>query len=72
VLLLSGQRDPVGGEDGAQVTALAELMRERGLEVEQRMYPDARHEVFNEANRDEVVEDLVTWLRKCVGVQTAG
>ncbi|GAB3323760.1 alpha/beta hydrolase [Geodermatophilus aquaeductus] len=62
VLLLSGQRDPVGGEDAAQVTALADLMRARGLEVEQHVYPDARHEVFNETNRDEVTADLLSWL----------
>ncbi|MGR7026666.1 alpha/beta fold hydrolase [Geodermatophilus sp. URMC 62] len=62
VLLLSGQRDPVGGQDAAQVTALAELLRGRGLPVEQRVYPDARHEVFNETNRDEVTADLLTWL----------
>jgi alpha-beta hydrolase superfamily lysophospholipase len=30
--------------------------------VEQHVYPEARHEVFNETNRDEVVGDLVTWL----------
>jgi alpha-beta hydrolase superfamily lysophospholipase len=62
VLLLSGQRDPVGGEDAAQVTALAGLLRDRGLPVEQRVYPDARHEVFNETNRDEVTADLLAWL----------
>jgi alpha-beta hydrolase superfamily lysophospholipase len=62
VLLLSGQRDPVGGQDAGQVTALAELVRERGLPVEQHVYPDARHEVFNETNRDEVTADLLAWL----------
>jgi alpha-beta hydrolase superfamily lysophospholipase len=62
VLLLSGQRDPVGGDDAVQVTALAQLFTERGLPVEQHVYPDARHEVFNETNRDEVLADLVTWL----------
>ncbi len=62
VLLLAGRRDPVGGEDAAQVTALGDLLRERGLPVEQRLYPDARHEVFNETNRDEVTADLLSWL----------
>jgi alpha-beta hydrolase superfamily lysophospholipase len=62
VLLLAGQRDPVGGEDAAQVTALADLLRDRGLPVELRMYPDARHEVFNETNRDEVTGDLLGWI----------
>jgi alpha-beta hydrolase superfamily lysophospholipase len=62
VLLLAGQRDPVGGVDAAQVTALADLLRARGLPVELRVYPDARHEVFNETNRDEVTADLLGWL----------
>jgi alpha-beta hydrolase superfamily lysophospholipase len=67
VLLLSGQLDPVGGAEAAQVTALAELLRTRGLPVEQHVYPDARHEVFNETNRDEVTGDLLTWLDQRVG-----
>lgn len=62
VLLLSGELDPVGGADAVQVTALAELFVERGLPVEQHVYPQARHEVFNETNRDEVVADLLAWL----------
>ncbi|WP_448627994.1 alpha/beta fold hydrolase [Geodermatophilus sp. URMC 64] len=62
VLLLSGQQDPVGGTDGSRVTALAEMLRDRGLPVEQHVYPDARHEVFNETNRDEVTRDLLGWL----------
>jgi alpha-beta hydrolase superfamily lysophospholipase len=62
VLLLSGQLDPVGGDDAVQVTALAQLFTERGLPVQQHVYPEARHEVFNETNRDEVVGDLLTWL----------
>jgi alpha-beta hydrolase superfamily lysophospholipase len=67
VLLLSGQRDPVGGADAGQVTALAGLLRDRGLPVEQHVYPEARHEVFNETNRDEVVADLVGWIDARLG-----
>jgi alpha-beta hydrolase superfamily lysophospholipase len=62
VLLLSGQRDPVGGAEAEQVRALAGLLRDRGLPVEQHVYAEARHEVFNETNRDEVVADLLGWL----------
>jgi alpha-beta hydrolase superfamily lysophospholipase len=62
VLLLAGRRDPVGGTEARQVKALADLMRRRGLPVEQHLYPDARHEVFNETNRDEVTADLLAWL----------
>jgi hypothetical protein len=30
-----------------------------GLPVERHGYPDARHEVVNETNRDEVTDDLI-------------
>ena len=30
--------------------------------MEQHIYPDARHEVFNETNQDEVTADLIAWL----------
>ena len=26
------------------------------------LYPGARHEMFNETNRDEVTADLIAWL----------
>jgi alpha-beta hydrolase superfamily lysophospholipase len=67
VLLLAGQRDPVGGVGAAQVTALADLLRARGLPVQLRIYPDARHEVFNETNRDEVTGDLLAWIGARLG-----
>jgi alpha-beta hydrolase superfamily lysophospholipase len=66
VLLLSGELDPVGGKDAVQVTALSQLFTERGLPVEQHVYPDARHEVFNETNRDEVLDDVVGFIRRHV------
>ena len=62
VLLLSGELDPVGGDDAVQVNELAQLFTERGLPVEQHLYREARHEVFNETNRDEVVGNLIAWL----------
>ncbi|MGY1709785.1 alpha/beta fold hydrolase [Geodermatophilus sp. SYSU D00758] len=67
VLLLAGRSDPVGGQDAAQVTALADRLRARGLPVELRLYPEARHEVFNETNRDEVTADLLAWLEGRLG-----
>src|SRR4051812_19636544 len=64
VLLLSGELDPVGGDNAVQVTELAQLFTERGLPVEQHVYVEARHEVFNETNRDEVTGDLIGWLHQ--------
>jgi alpha-beta hydrolase superfamily lysophospholipase len=63
VLVMSGDRDPVGGPGASNVTTLAERYRDAGLtDVTVRLYPEARHEVFNETNRDEVTADLVGWL----------
>ena len=61
-MLLSGQRDPAGGTDAGQMTALAEPLRDRGLPVERHVYPDTRHEVANGTDRDEVVADLLAWV----------
>ncbi|WP_241984622.1 serine aminopeptidase domain-containing protein [Cryobacterium adonitolivorans] len=62
VLIQVGGDDPVGGERSAR-KLVAALRRRSGLqEVRLIVYPGARHEVFNEINRDEVLADLVAWL----------
>lgn len=62
VLLFSGERDPVGANTRS-VKALAERYRALGLrDVQVVFYPDARHEMLNETNRDEVVRDVLAWL----------
>ena len=61
LLVLAGTADPVN----AGLTALEPLVeryRTAGADVATHYYQDARHEVFNETNRDEVVADLVSWL----------
>jgi len=40
--------------------------RIRGLLFEERVYPGARHEVFNETNRDEVLDDVVSFVRRAL------
>ena len=62
LLLLSGDRDPVGGM-GEGVKRVAEEFRQAGLtDVTVKLYPEGRHEMFNEINRDEVCADLAAWL----------
>jgi alpha-beta hydrolase superfamily lysophospholipase len=39
------------------------IERVRGTNFVERIYEGARHEVFNETNRDEVLDDVVTFLR---------
>ncbi|MBM6401996.1 alpha/beta hydrolase [Phycicoccus sonneratiae] len=62
VLLVSGDKDPVG-DGGKGPRAVAQQYRDAGLtDVTCTLYPDARHELFNETNRDEVTADVVRWL----------
>jgi len=66
VLLMVGRDDPVGGP--RSVHRLADDYRNRsGLgDVTTLVYPDARHEIFNELQQAEVRADLLAWLDKHV------
>ncbi|MBR2053376.1 MAG: lysophospholipase [Clostridia bacterium] len=62
VYFLSGDHDPVG-QMGEGVKKVADDFRKAGMQdVTVKLYPDARHELFNETNRDEVDVDLSAWL----------
>ena len=62
LLLLVGRDDPVGGP--RSVHKLAEEYRTRSgfTDVTTLVYPDARHEIFNELQQDEVRADVLSWL----------
>ncbi len=62
ILVLAGSEDSLGGEASVAKLANAYARRSRLTDVHVIVYPGARHEVFNEINRDEVVADLVGWL----------
>ena len=62
VLLFAGDHDPVG-RDGAGVTELTERYRRLGLrDVREILYPEGRHEMLNETNRDQVTADVIDWI----------
>ena len=62
ILLMVGRDDPVGGPQS--VHRLADAYRSRsGLsDVSTYVYPDARHEIFNEVGQEKVRADLLAWL----------
>jgi alpha-beta hydrolase superfamily lysophospholipase len=39
----------------------------RGVVFEEKSYPDARHEVFNETNKEEVLSDVTTFIDHAIG-----
>lgn len=64
VYLFAGDKDPVG-HMGKSVKQLASQLKRAGLsDVTLRLYPDARHDILHETNRDEVMTDLLGWLKR--------
>ncbi len=62
VLMISGDHDPVGNF-GKGVTIVYERLRDAGLtDLTLALYPEGRHEMLNESNRDEVIADILGWL----------
>jgi len=62
VLMIAGAEDPVsGGQRGPR--ALERHYLQVGLrDVTVKVYPGARHELFNDTCREEVTADLLAWL----------
>lgn len=66
VFMISGTQDPVGNF-GVGVLKLAEMYKQLGIkDVAVKMYPEARHELLNETNRDEVTSDCLAWINQVV------
>ncbi|SIS19408.1 alpha/beta fold hydrolase [Williamsia sterculiae] len=62
IYLAVGESDPVNGAL-ALFNPLVERLRSAGVEdLTTRVYPEARHEIVNELNRDEVIGELITWF----------
>nr|WP_237391715.1 alpha/beta hydrolase [Paenibacillus dendrobii] len=69
IYLFSGANDPVG-MNGDGVRRLEAVYRKLGIsDVECRLYPDGRHEMLNEINRDEVTSDVQDWLDRHISAE---
>src|SRR5262249_41191491 len=62
--VIAGSRNAVSA-GSRQIEPMQEAYRAAGIKnLEHRIYPEARHELFNETNRDEVTRDLIAWLNR--------
>ena len=65
--VISGEFDPIVGPGQAFANALVDHWRALGFtDVEHRIYPGGRHEMFNETNREEVTDELLAWLDRAI------
>jgi alpha-beta hydrolase superfamily lysophospholipase len=62
ILVQVGEADPIGGEYSNK--ALVEAYRKNAgtKDIELFVYHDARHEIYNELNKEEVIADLIDWI----------
>ncbi len=62
VYIISGDKDPVG-KFGKGPTNLKNLYETLGIkDLTLKLYKDGRHEMLNEVNRDQVMQDILLWL----------
>jgi alpha-beta hydrolase superfamily lysophospholipase len=68
IYIFAGHKDPIN--HGLEwLKPLAERYRAAGIaNVSEKYYPEGRHEMLNETNRDEVMRDLASWLQKTIAV----
>lgn len=67
ILLMSGGQDPVGNY-GKGVKKVYDSYKKAGIQdVSMKLYPDDRHEILNELNKDIVYQNVLKWLTQHIG-----
>lgn len=62
IVLVAGDQDPIGGY-GEGVKAAYDALEDAGVEhLALKLYEGSRHEILNEANGHEVMQDLYQWI----------
>ncbi len=61
ILIAGGEMDPVGGDEGLGKLAM-HYAQTGHTHIKVRIYPDARHEMLNETNRDDVTQEWLDWI----------
>ena len=62
ILLVAGDGDPVG-DMGEGVRAAAQLLSDAGVKtVDCKIYEGMRHEIHNEVGKDQVYDDIASWI----------
>lgn len=64
IYIFAGDKDPVC-KFGKGITKLYENYKKVGIEnVEFKLYSGGRHEMLNEINKDEVINDTINWIKQ--------
>ena len=66
ILLIVGEDDPLGGKPSNIKLAESYIERAGQTDVTVGVYPEARHEIFNETNKEQVIDDMISWISERV------
>lgn len=66
ILLISGSDDPVSNMGKGVRDLERRLLASGATHVDVQLYPGGRHEMLNEMNRKEVLQNLLSWIKKNV------
>ena len=61
VFIIAGACDPVGSK-GKQITSLNKFYLNNNIDYRCKIYPDCRHELLNELNKEEVYNDVLEFF----------
>lgn len=64
IFIISGSKDPVGANSKGVIKTYNAYKKAGMADVSYKLYEDARHELLNELNRDEVYADVVNWINE--------
>lgn len=65
IMLISGADDPIG-MNGKGVLAVSDALELAGIEPTVILYPQDRHEILNEIDREKVFNDVLNWLQSVI------
>ena len=66
VLFIAGEADPVGNFGKGVKQAHAAFEKAGMVSATLKLYPECRHEILNELNRQEVYEDILRWIEGAI------
>jgi alpha-beta hydrolase superfamily lysophospholipase len=64
ILVMIGEKDTVGGINSNKALVKAYRRNSETEDIELFVYDECRHEIYNELNKEAVIEDLVSWVTK--------
>lgn len=66
IYIFSGDKDPVGNQTKGVLNVYKGYQKMGIKDVSIKFYPEGRHEMLNETNREEVYEDIIKWIKDII------